>query len=337
MGKFKYYLSTINVDNEKRIELISEYKKQINQYKNVELKSFVDSEFIFNCEIPDIEGGSMCVENINENRVLTYHNLSSLIEDFVFGYDDYFDEEEDLDEDPFDVDDEINIRFDLLLNYFIVLRKNIKTNKYSIVSESEVINCFNKYQENIMESALPANIEFEESEEFSTDFDNFIKEIENLVEKDFGRLTVTSGVGEVYEFALFRKNGELHNTMLEKKIEFSENVHNDNFLFEIDLNNFKKFAQHSFATNSGVGIILRTPISEGSVFDNKNKDKLLVKLYGFGIYLVNDKLTVNRFKANDLLKACTVNAETGEPIQAEKNVIYCGAEKDDVICGFDLV
>lgn len=341
MSKFKYYLSTINIVGEDRSDIILNIKEKITELKNVDLKVFIDYDVIFNSEIPDINGGSMCIDNINDNRILKYPNLSTLIEDFVFGYDEFIDDdevEEEIKENPFDVDEEINGRIDLLLTQFLILRKNIKSNKYSIVSDSEIINCFNKYQENIMEMSLPENIEFEESDEFSQEFENLIKEIESLIEKDFGRLTVTSGISnDIYEFAVFKKDGELHNKMIKEKIKFNEDIHNDIFMFEIDLNELKKLMQYTLNNNTGIGIILRTPISDVSVFDDKNKNKPLMKLYGVGVYNHNDKFTLNKFNANELLKACTINARTGEPITPEKNVIYCGFEDGDVICGFDLV
>lgn len=41
--------------------------------------------------------------------------------------------------------------------------------------------------------------------------------------------------------------------------------------------------------------------------------------------------------SKSVLKAHTKNTFTGEDIEPEKNAIYCGEDKDDVICGFNLI
>lgn len=72
-------------------------------------------------------------------------------------------------------------------------------------------------------------------------------------------------------------------------------------------------------------------------YNEKTKEFPIRKVYAFGLFLNNKNLEVVQLTADEVLKSYTIDSETGKKIEPDKKTIYCGIEKDDIICGFNLI
>jgi hypothetical protein len=296
--KFKYYLAT----NEQSVIEIEDLENS-EKYSYKELKKL---GIQFYCEIPDINGSGSYCDDINYYEVLTYNKLSELIEDYLYS---------------FDIENMENFnsiageRINNLIFETIILKQDLEIKspkKYSIVESSIVANCLNQIMGTEAREIDNINIiNFEEK------YLEFTKKVESLIEKDFAHLSAASDV--TYDFVISKKQK------------------NDIITFEYEngYDEFKKFIKQTLLFNKVVGCTLSTNLSKYNKQINKSPIK---KVYGFILYLNNnDEFEIKQSTSKEVLDSYTINSATNEKIEPDKETIYCGEEKNDIICGFDLI
>jgi len=182
-------------------------------------------------------------------------------------------------------------------------------------------------------------IDFEEKLKlYDKDVTKFTDTLEGLIEKDLGRLNIAGAEG-VYDVCIIREKSKRFKTCVKKKHCELIKAEGRKFAYENKYENLKKFIIFNLVYRENIlGVSFRTTISDVDFEDKlKEGEKVIQKSYGFYLALNNGKFIAENIKAKDLLKACTKNSRTGEELEPEENVIYCGLEKEDYICGFDLV
>ena len=330
--KFKYYLCVPNTYCESLYSYDDLYEN-IVKYTNITMEEF-QKLFNFCCDFPDIKDGCDSYSTELTDSVLEYNKLSQLIEDYIFC--------DKLKSDDAELDlDYIISRFAELQCCSVVVKLDKKTKLLSFVPESDLNSCFEKIIKTetksmvgdmlMINSLTPQerdivnNFDFED---FEIKFKTFISKIESLIVQDYGLLTNSSVDNSFWCFCIMKENGVLHDKL--KNIDtFIHNTINNGFVYECGYNRYKQYILFHIMTGKVVGCSLNVAITETKETFNK--------VYGFAMVNRSNKILIVQSNAKVVMDAYTTNPKTNQPIPADKNVIFCGEDADDVICGFDLV
>lgn len=153
----------------------------------------------------------------------------------------------------------------------------------------------------------------------------FLTKVENLIENDFAKLTISTEFQKCYKLMICKPNGKMHKHMKCNKIK--HNIHNG-FVYENGYENLINFISFNsmFKRNFGVSLCINITEFEKVPFEKK----LYYKIYGFYIHS-----EVYQLPAKDVCASYSTCVKTGNSLKHDNYDIYCG-EGDDQICGFDL-
>ena len=336
--KHEYYLATL--DNT-IYDSTADFLEDIGDLKDIDRKYMKEIGICFYTDIPGADFSSAYCDTISRD-VLSFKKLSELIDNYIYCYDDEIeqylndDDDDEIDEEYLEKTiEKIKGRYENLLNEELVVRRNLKTNKYSFVSTHDLEKCIQDIHNNEMIcDEQTVNFELDKSE--FDKIDNFIETIESLIEKDYAFITAYNSNEESYIINIFKENSYFHKNA-STETEFTEDDFHNGFVFENGYENFKKFLLGSCLMFNVVSISIRVNVT--NIEDVKDSDfsNFYQKVYGFGLMSNGEQIELNNLSAKDLLETYTINSETGKPIEPEKNVIYCSLDKNDYICGFDLL
>ncbi len=155
--------------------------------------------------------------------------------------------------------------------------------------------------------------------------ENLIESIEKIVSDHMlGKIHMSymkNGKKNSYTFRITKKNSRMHNVMKKNKISNSE--HNE-IIYENTYEKFLEILNSNFESDIDMGLVIRIYLDTG-----------YHKVYGFFISCTEENKFM-QLNAKELVESYSVDYRTGEKLEPFIKDIYCGAEEDDVICGFDL-
>lgn len=147
---------------------------------------------------------------------------------------------------------------------------------------------------------------------FNIKFDKFLFTLENLIEHEEAVLVISAPNKTSFTIDI---------TKLKKSYKYG---YKDNHKLEMML--YIIYTIFEFKNCSCTYIVF---------LNQKYKEKEFRKIYGYTLR-INDYNTViyNQLRADDIYSAFSNHAEYNK-IELNKNDIYCGYEKEDMICSFD--
>ena len=161
--------------------------------------------------------------------------------------------------------------------------------------------------------------------------DVFLHKAESLMEKDSARISmasITPNGYNTYDFVICKENSLLHKYMTENTNAKSSNE--NGIIYENTKNEVYNWMYDNLKTNYVIGCTLNVCITDITKIP---PDKTLYhKLYGF--FMDSNNLT--QLTAAEVKEDHSTHAITNEQLKHIDDSIYCGYEKDDIICGFDL-
>lgn len=280
---------------------------------------------------------SLHTEDFKSKNILTYTKLSTLINDYLFDYNSELIKNSiynDLDvlELTGNISDSTitEYRVSELINYCVViLRHNIKTGQFKLIEDYQILNCIDKILGNntlnfIQNHSLLSTVE-DETLNFS-ELDLFFENVESLIGKEVGVMTLYFSEDSFYVFTVFKN----HSTLTPKVPESYKRP--NGYFYECGFNNLIDFIIFNATFSRPAGVTLKVM--------RVNKDLQysgIEELYGFSMGMVNHSLQLKQLTAEEVFSAFTTDAGTGNPIPPNSNHIYRGEDKNDVICGFDKV
>lgn len=344
MSKNEYYICSI--DN---LEISdNQFEKLFNE--EITYKELLNLELQFLIVLPDTDD-DICDYNtdINENT-LKYNKLSDLIDDFKYNFYE--------DSDEIDIDEIAFARFDLLLDSYIVVKRNKKTNKYIFVKDDDLIACHETMLKNDLfdKNNIISNVNEDEHDEMrlskindkgeikNNNIDevsvrNFTDIVEKYLEHDWNHVLLVTECGNCYEVCIMKYKGKMFDILKDNKDDDEIDISNEipsklNYVYENGYNNLIGFIKRQLLSHSALGVSFKTHVTK----ENKINENALIKVFSGVIFVDNNsKLCFEQANAKDVFDSYTTNAKTGEKIKPDKNIIYCGKDKDDFICGFDMV
>ena len=165
--------------------------------------------------------------------------------------------------------------------------------------------------------------------------DDFVIDFEDLIEGDECYITLTLSNNIFYNISVCKEGGFLHKRFIDKSIEIGCS---NGFVYENGFEEFIEWLYH-YSTINSITITINTAISNKDIknmFDNNQK--IIRKVYGAKLIKTGDKLSFKYISANDIMLLYTIDIETGDKVPVDENMIFCNmSNKNDVICGFDLV
>lgn len=338
MSKNKYYLAVPDLND---FNEINDYKDPdgISYINNLSAKELKEENIQFCCDHPDGKFGSSYCDNVKHSEVLVFEKLLDLINFYLFP----IERDENGNEIPYNEEENItpieavDNRLQNLLNNVLVLRRN-KDNLFSVVDNFSIQNCFEQMKENLINDNYNAfdDIDDEALASFDEMFTKFTNKIESLVENGEGHFIISSGDLETFMFPIFKENSNIYKELKKEKENDLKIApkHND-FIYGLEYDGFREYTLLCLLRNFAIGLAFSTNVTKG---DESSDVKPIKKVYGFNILLNFDgSFEYFQLDSKELLDCYTVDAITREPLPPEKNTIYCGIEKDDIICGFDLL
>jgi len=284
----------------------------------------------FYTEIPDINFESYSTKK-NSKSILKFKSLTDLINSYLFNYKlDLNDYEE---EDRYQI---IGDRFEALCWMETILRRNLKTNLFSVVSPEDVQNCFELQREKHSKIEEENQENEDKIEALANCVVDFTDMMDGLIEKETASVIAYSQKSGFYEFCIVKENSKTHKSHL--KVDFLKDIkpNKNGFIYENEYDKFCDFMMYNLLHDEPVSITIRSFLSD--INKKKKKDEYIMKkLYGFAVFLDNEEFVISNIPAQQLLENHTTNRKTGEKYPPEKDVIYCSLEKDDIICGFELI
>ncbi len=301
----------------------------IDLLKDVDIDTLTGMGVTFNCVYPLTDGFLHYSDTITDREVIFERSLSSLLINWLNLYYDEFEEDE-LDE--FDEDEDFS--FEDLISNFIIIRFNKKTKKYSIVKESVIDNClFQIYENEIEANIMDSLLLLDEVNNLNSAFDDFVEKIESLVEKQSCHIFISTN-GGVCDFIITKRDSYMHKNLLKHNILPDKEIDSKrDFIYEYGFENFRAYFNYYLAKENRLAVSLSVYLFN----EDEKPDRRLFKKYGFFAEVFGEELKIDQLSASEILECYTTNALTGEKIEPDKNALYCGVEKDDIILGFDLV
>lgn len=332
MGKNKYYLGLIENNTSSPYE-IDDILDNTDNFKNLTHEQLQNLCIQFHCEIPNLDGHSSTYsDSIYDKDVLKFKSLSELIDEYLYNFkfdpDDYSDDEEDKMED----------RFEKLLTDFIIIKEHTSLNKFSIVDDSTIINCYHQLMENI-ENELAYNseqyvLDIDEAG-FNKMLDNLMVKIENFIEFEHCQVSVIVDLNTYYMFSVIKANSPTHLELLKTVDEegLLPDPNSRGFVYDCNFNDLRQFMVHNLRLGKPLSCTVSTVLAPSSETDPK---KVFLKAYGFWIGFHEDGIYFQQLSAKDVSSGNPYNPQTGEVINSKRNIIYCGYDSNDIVCGFDL-
>lgn len=282
----------------------------------------------FLSDIPDIDNSVSFTDKLTK-KSLKYNKLGELIEDFIFciDEDDFTELLVESDEDP------VTSRFELLLyDDYIVFKQNIKTKMFEMVDENTLINTHNNiFQKpsNIIESCDYSGIL-----NFDDDFNEFISSLESKIDSTLATLSLSFDKSNYdfssYDIYIMKKDSIIHNKLLNDQIDVDLNCDDNGFVYENTFLKLKFLIYNLILEYNIIGVAFSVPTSELFI-DDKISESVFFKKYAYIIGNKDDNLSYIQMTADDVYEAYTMGSKPN------KYDIFCGAEKNDIICGFDKI
>lgn len=340
----RYFIGYLPDDVSCDFDIVNELHDDIDYVKNVDIERFTSQGIQFVCEIPSESGSLSYCDDIKSKRVLKYDTLVDLIDDYIFGFEpSEFTEDDEIEN---DVENEFNPE-DRLYDFFeegefIVIKQNIKTKKYSLVSRDTIENCFNQLIDKI-ENQVMNDIKkhkFDESnyildidmDGFYGLFDNFLDFICGQIEQDSCQVTISADANNYYLFSMIKEGSKLHKEIVENGDDINA-ANKNGYIFDGDYDDCTAFVLHNLKQGIPLGCAVTTIVTD---YDVEDESKIFTKCYGYVIGFKENEVVINQIPAKEVAKGNTFNAESGKELESRRNIIYCGYKKDDIICGFDL-
>lgn len=323
----KYYL--ILPDNETHD--YDDFMNNIDEYQNMTFETLNSLKLRYYCQIPDAFGCGGLSDDIKSNDVIRYNKLSLLMNDYLykFEYKTYLEQHPNEDYDDVLESREVSFIYDIL-----VLRHNLSKDIYSFVKISELEQCI---ESNIKTQPYDSIINNKtiSSQEFDNFFEIFIDKILSLIEEDFCMLflsTLKNGVNETSSLCIMKENGNSHKDFKKQGLLKNEKAYKG-FVFENSYENFKNYMMFNLMFKRPFGCSLNSNITK----DHKPGIIYLRKTYGFYIGINGDKIFLEQLHSKEVLESSRPSNKPDKSMPMDKYTIYCGKEKDDFICGFDIV
>jgi len=158
----------------------------------------------------------------------------------------------------------------------------------------------------------------------------FFSKVEGYIENDKCHLFFTT-TKDSYDFTIIKTDSDYMDYFCEQLNISKKKYSKKPFYYENGYNNIENYINYALLFGS-IGLIIKVPLFKKWNSEGKN----LLKVYGFHLFLKDDKLVINQTSAEELVEAYSLDYKTREKINPPKDYIYCGGDNDDVICGFDL-
>ena len=151
-----------------------------------------------------------------------------------------------------------------------------------------------------------------------------ISEIDNQGRIEFD-VMIKKMIGK-YSSAIITFCNEYRNN---EKWDVKKDSNGNLFFGTSDLQNVLFASRFINLCSEKTGCILR-------VFTDQKADGFFIKeIYGFSLFIVNQKTIVQDISSNVLEECCNTDFKTHQRIEAEKNIVYCDLEGGR-ICSWDL-
>lgn len=308
---------------------ISSYEDDFfEDYKNdtITIENIKDFGIEYLVEIPTLEDEPTTSDTLTKD-VLKWSKLSELLEDFIYDVDYGMVDSDELTE-------LIDEQTYLLFSDYAIIKKNKKGDGFTVIKHHEIENCLSTLNFNIGENDefidVDENISYSSKfHNVNTNFDeirNFTDYIESIIENDFGHIFLTNIEEDLrYDTALITDKHYLFKEFPEfKKIEPTKN----GIYYENNYDNLYFYIIRNLINNNPINVIFKTVVTKGNIKEKiKNKEKIIHKIYGGFLYIDNNKVVFKQLTAKELSESLN---------NIDSNTIYCGNDKSDVICGFDL-
>jgi hypothetical protein len=128
-----------------------------------------------------------------------------------------------------------------------------------------------------------------------------------------------------YDTVLINDNHYLYKEFPEfKHLEPTKN----GIYYENSYHNFYFYIIKNLMNNKPIDVVFKTVVTKGNIKEKiKNNEKIIHKIYGGFLYIEHNKVVFKQLTAKELSELLN---------NIDSNTIYCGKDKTDVICGFDL-
>lgn len=291
-NKKMYYLCTTNEYSV--IELTQEEREK--SFRNVTIEELQKNGVVYLTKLPDIDFSNIEYnESINSKGVVKSNKLSDLIQDFLYGFDEY-EITEGVDEDEYD--EKVEEREFKLCDKYFILRMDLKSRKMSIVNSKEIENTINIVDARIMNAMLD-KYRNSNREKTSTIHPDYLVLFQKQVLKCFG----TNTKGYIY-FSNQNTQEKWNVNIVDGNVVMGINEEQNNIFPEILIELYEE------------GTVCSTRI-----FTEQKIDGLTAtEIYSFVIY---PDCEIENVPHDKLFEAYTTHHETGKPIESEPNVIYC--------------
>lgn len=320
MSKNKYYLCNATASKLDK----HEYDKLILTEEDI-----IDNNLMFvNQILDDLESDEIQINRIDDNT-LVYSSLIELLSAFKYEFEFEFDDSEIIPS---------------LYRDFIIFRYNKKSNTFKKVKNSEIAKNIKLLEEPESKTEYDINLIISELKNKVPDFDIFLSDIhktltyfETLFETDINYITLASS-DTSYDILVTKFQSDEYNRVKSDIFNNDETTSAGGFMYECGYENIYNYILFQLINGNPIGCTIRTTITKGNINEKVKRGELVMKkVYGGLFYIDQNKLFFDQYNAKDLVEAYTTDTTTNKPIPAEKDVIYCGKEKHDVICGFELV
>lgn len=215
------------------------------------------------------------------------------------------------------------------LEVFLV-KKNLGTGKLKILDKEVVAGYIDEVFDNVAGDDLAGVVD--------TRFDEVAGVIEGLID-DVAYLNISS-LKSKCDVCIVRAGGISHRKVIDNGYDYPASFGRNGFFYNDSIRNIKRWLSYNLSLDNIVGISVHAPISNGEDIHekHKNKERVFNKIYGLIITLDADgESKVNYLKPAELIDK-TINIKTGKHMPPDPTNIYSNPlDKDDFICGFDLV
>lgn len=260
------------------------------------------------------------------------------------------------------VPDIVEDRLGHLIYKHVVVRKTLKTNKFNIVKETQIQNSFKDLQQSLikkMSNLTENDLEFTEEDfkEFENSIDGVVKHvintdkinytnddiykfidyIESIIENDYYHLTLGVDEYRYYDICIMKQNGDMHKQYIKMGQLKNETPSKLGYIYENGFEKLVNFISFNLLWERPIGYTVNNIITKGNIRQLiKENITVIRKYYGGLVCNINGNFIFKKGTAEDVKDSLTVNHQNGNEILPDKGHIYCGGDKDDIICGFEL-
>lgn len=323
--KKRYILSYL--DESQNATKINNIYDNIDKYQKMDIDTMskkFDMKYVIS--LPDEYGAILYTPDIQNDSILTFKKLSSIIISYMDGV---LPEkiENNIDNNEFDYYEYMEEILEQFVDNFLVIK--VEKNSYSIVSLEKIISTFDDVKFSIMDDVIDdmANKNIINIDNFEEKFIKFTNVIDSKLLFDEDYLCATSSNNAMYEFTFFKENSTLYNELAPDMNPETLKPNHNGVIYECGYLDFKNFIKYNILIGNNIGITLSTKLLNQNMY----------KKYGFYIFNTEGKIGIKQLDANTLSKTYSTDVNTGEFKGYRPNEIYCGKDKNDIICGFDKI